>query len=76
VTDTELEDVVHELDGGALVVAVVNAQDPDAGAVVDDSELVVLLAGATEGLEEPHVDLDLVAGQWFLVALQRVWVRL
>ena len=38
-----LEEVVEELDGGLLVALGVNAQHPDAGAVVDGGELVVLL---------------------------------
>jgi len=37
-----LQNVVHELDGPLLVQPVVEAQDPDPGAVVDRGELVVL----------------------------------
>mgnify|MGYP001820665967 CR=1 FL=1 len=37
------EDLVDEADGRSLVGPVVDAQDPDAGAVVDGGELVVLL---------------------------------
>ena len=67
-----LEDVVDELDRGLLVVAGVDPQHPDAGAVVDRGELVVLLARAADRLEELHVDLDPVAGQRLLVALPTV----
>ncbi len=38
-----LEHVVEELDGRGLVQSVVEPQDPQAGAVVDGGELVVLL---------------------------------
>jgi hypothetical protein len=41
-----LEDIVEELDRGLLVVVGIEAQYPDAGAVVDRGVLVVLLAGA------------------------------
>lgn len=40
-----LEDVVDELDRGLLVVAVVDPQHPDPGAVIDRGVLVLLLAG-------------------------------
>jgi len=39
-----LQDVVDELDGRLLVELGVDAQDPQAGAVVDGGELVVLAA--------------------------------
>ena len=74
-----LEDVVDELDRGLLVVAVVDPQDPDPGAVIDRGELVVLLAAggaAGQRLDELHVDLDPVAGQRLLVALPAVVVAL
>jgi hypothetical protein len=54
-----LEDVVDELDGGPLGDLRVDAQHPDAGAVVDGRELVVLLARARQGGDEFHVDLGL-----------------
>ena len=52
-----LQDVVGELDGGALVEAWVDAQDPEPGAVVDGGELVVLAGlGAGDGGDEFDVD--------------------
>jgi hypothetical protein len=39
-----LEDVVDEPDRGLLVVARVDAQDAEAGAVIDRGVLIVLLA--------------------------------
>jgi hypothetical protein len=57
-----LEDVVEELDRGLLVVAWVDPQHADAGAVVDRGVLVVLLPGAGKRFDELHVDLDAVAG--------------
>ena len=71
-----LEDVVEELDRGLLVVAGVDPQHPDAGAVVDRGVLVVLLAGAGQRFDELHVDLDPMAGQRLLVALPAVGVAL
>jgi hypothetical protein len=41
-----LQDVVGELDGGALVEPRVDAQHSQPGAVVDGGELVVLAVGA------------------------------
>ena len=43
-----LQDVVEELDRGLLVVARVDPQHPEPGAVVDRGELVVLLACALD----------------------------
>jgi hypothetical protein len=62
------QEIVEELDGGLLVAAGIDAEDPEAGAVVDGGELVVALAGGADGGDELDVDLDLVAGLGFLVA--------
>jgi len=67
-----LEHVVDELGCSLLVVAVVDAQHADAGAVVDRGELVVLLALGADGPDELDIDLDPVSGQWFLVTLPTV----
>ena len=72
-----LEEVVEELDGGGLVALGVDAQHPDAGAVVDGGELVVLFGGhARNGGDELDVDLHLVAGLGLLVALPPLFVAL
>lgn len=66
-----LQDVVEELDRGGLVVARVDPQHSQAGAVVDRGVLVVLLrSSSSDGLDELHVDLDLMARQRLLVALR------
>jgi hypothetical protein len=57
-----------------LVAALVDTQDPQPGAVVDGSELVIALARAFERLDELHVNLDLVARQRLLVALPTLFV--
>jgi hypothetical protein len=69
-----LEDVIEELDGGLLVVARVDPQHPDPGAIVDRGVLVVLLAGARKRFDELHIDLHAVARQRLLVALPPVGV--
>ena len=50
------------MDVSWLVASVVDAQDPDAGAVIDGGVLVVLTAGLASAAQELHVDLDSVAG--------------
>jgi hypothetical protein len=66
-----LQDVVDELDGCLLVELGVDAQDPQAGAVVDGGELVVLAARARpcQGRDELHVQLHPVARQGLLLPL-------
>ena len=64
-----LEHVVDELDGRLLVQALVDPQNPQAGAVVDGGVLVVLLALAFDGLDELDVNLNGVARLLLLVAL-------
>jgi hypothetical protein len=69
------EQIVQELDGGLLVAPWIGAEYPDPGAVVDGGELVVLLASrAANGLDELHVDLDPLAGELLLVALEAILV--
>jgi hypothetical protein len=53
-----LEHVVDELNRRLLVVARIDTQHSYTGAVVDRSELVVLLAGAADRFDELHVDLQ------------------
>ena len=65
-----LEHVVDELDGRLLVEGPVDTQHAEPGAVVDGGELEVLLVGRSlDGLDELHVDLDLVARELLLVTL-------
>ena len=75
-----LQHVVQELDGRLLVELGIDPQDPQAGAVVDGGELVVLAAcaslGAGQRLDELDVDLDAVTGQWLLVPLPTAVVAL
>lgn len=72
-----LQHVVRELDGGLLVVPRADAQHPDAGAVVDGGELVVLLGGDTwDRGDELDADLHLVAGLGLLRALPALFVAL
>jgi hypothetical protein len=70
-------DVVEELDGGTLVVALEYLEDPKSGAVVDGGVLVVALRGhAGNRSHEFQVDLDLVARLGHLVALPTFCVGL
>jgi hypothetical protein len=67
--------LVHELDRRRLVAAVVDLEHPDAGAIVDGSELVEATSGARDALEELDVHLQPMAGLGLLVALPALFVR-
>lgn len=72
-----IQQEVRELDGGLLVEPVIDPQDPQAGAVIDGGELVVLLpAGGAQRGDELHVDLDRVARHRLLVAFPLAVVAL
>ena len=71
-----LSDLVQESDRRALIAPVIDLQDPDSGAVIDGRELVELLAGAWDSLEELHIHLQAVPGLGFLVSLPTFSVRL
>jgi hypothetical protein len=64
-----------EGDGGVLVEPVIDPQHPDAGAVVDGGELVVLVpARAGQRGDELDVDLDGAAGLRLLIPFNlRSW---
>ena len=57
--------MVDECDGGLLVVTWVGAQHAKSGAVVNGGVLVapLLAAGLAQWFDEPHVELQLVAGR-------------
>ena len=70
--DTEgqtTKDLIHELDGGALIAGVVNLEDADTRAVVDGGELIQALLSAWDPLEELHIQLQPMSGLRLLIAL-------
>ncbi len=71
-----LEDVVKEPDGGLLIQAIEDLENPEPSAVIDRGVLVVLLAHALDGLDELDVDLNGVAWALLLVALPALDVAL
>src|SRR6266566_8854542 len=71
-----LENIVSELDRGLLVQLPVDLENPQPRAVIDGGELVVLLAHATDGVDELDVDLNGVARQLLLVTLPALLVAL
>src|SRR5579864_7948961 len=71
-----LEHVVSKLDRGLLIQAVVDLEDPKSGAVVDSRVLVMLLADATDWLDELDVELDRVARLLLLITLPALLVSL
>lgn len=63
-----LNDVVYELDGGPLIVSLVEPQHSKPRTVVDSGVLVVALF-TRQGRHEFHVNMDLQARQGLLVTL-------
>ena len=77
--DTEWEPLsnrVQEPDCRALVAGIVDFQYPDAGTVVNGSELVEPFRGSRDALEELHVHLQAMARLGLPVALPAFTVRL
>src|SRR4029450_12220606 len=69
------QDIIDELDGGALVAGVEDFEHANPRAIVDRRELIEPAATARDSLEELHVQLEPMTGLRLFIALPAFAVR-